>query len=204
MSLDQFMSKLRKSADEAADEMAVRLLNTIVRGFGRNHGGVPSQPGNYPNSQTGFLRNSFNMLKSEPGKANAYVGSDVPYARYLQTGAHIRPRTAKALAIPLSSEAKRAVARHGGSARAAIDEFKADKKNPIGFIKTQSGLLIVRDFLPSRGGRKRGGVRQISEALFLITKEAVIHPRPWATLGIRDARQAMMDAAMRSLRKGVA
>lgn len=193
MSLDSFMIKLRDSADKAASAMAETLADTIVRGFGRDHGGIPSTPGNYPNSQTGFLRNSIQWIPSY--NQTAYVGSNAPYALYLQRGAHIRPRNAKALAIPLTKAAKDKV-EEAGTPRAAIQEFKADTSNPVVSIKTVSGTIIARK-------RGRGKAKGEVEPLFLITMEAVIHPRPWATLGIRDARKDMLAIALRTMREGM-
>lgn len=52
--------------------------------LGRNHGGVPSLPGNPPNSQTGDLSRSITVKSKEIGTAQ--IGPNVPYGVWLEFG----------------------------------------------------------------------------------------------------------------------
>lgn len=159
----------------------------IVPIFGTDHGGVPSSPGSPPHSQSGELRDSW---KIERGERKSSVYSSVPYAAILETGGTITPKRAKALAVPVSPEAKKRAARMG--ARAAIASFGNTRT-----VKTKRGnLLIVRDV---RGKRARG------EVLFFLAGKVRIAARPYVDRSIESAWPAMetvfVETVMRSIER---
>lgn len=183
----QFLATVRGAVNDGLFASGLVLQDAIVRGFGSNHGGAPSSPGSFPNSQTGIARASFATVK---GEGFALVGSDVPYLRYLNNGASISPKKGKALGIPLTPQAKTLVRRSGGSIREAINAMKG--LGVVTFRRSNSGVVVILD----TGGKvKRGLARgaKSGEAWFLLTSKTIhIAPRPWARLGIARARGAMM------------
>lgn len=192
------MARIRAAVDAGVTGMAVELEDTIISKIGTLSKGEPSSPGGYFNTQSGVGRNSINHTKAVDG--TAYVGTSVDYLRYLNDGAIIKPKNGKALAIPLSDEAKLKV-KQLGSPRAAIAAFLAADKKRVYWVKVYGGKMLVR----SDSRKMRGS----STPLFLITSKTItIAPRPWATLGQADAAQAMrarfIDEYNRSMAKGAA
>lgn len=69
-----------KGIEAAGDVVANRAVTLI----GNDHGGVPSLPGNPPNTQTGTLHKSITRTVAEAGKV--LVGTAVEYGPYLEFG----------------------------------------------------------------------------------------------------------------------
>jgi hypothetical protein len=178
--------------DRGLSSAARRLADTIVRRFGSNHGGVPSRPGDVPNSQSGNLRASIQSVDATGG--TAFVGSSLAYARHLEHGAVVRPRNGRAIVIPLAPSIARQM-RNGVRPRSIINALKFDKSRPLAWIKAKRGGVIVMQ----KRGRKGDMV-----PLMLLTSRAVIAPRPWAKPGVVAARPAMEQAFIRSARQAVA
>lgn len=179
---DEFMERLRDAIDKGTTAAAIALESEIRGSFGSNHGGVPSKPGEFPNSQFGELRNSMGHTKAVDGVA--FVGTGLDYGRYLNNGAVIKPQ-GKALVIPLTWEAKRLMVRVGGSARRAINQLKYSSRK-MRMVRTEKGLLVVQDV----AGKNARGI-----AWFLITRKTIeIQPRPWGPLGVAMAQDAMREA----------
>ena len=168
-----FVASVRAAANAGLTAAAMALADGMTRTFGSNHGGVTSLPGMPPNSQTGNLRGSIGYTKAENLEAQA--GTDVKYGAYLEKGAIIRPKNGKAIVIPLSRAAAKLLRDHGGRARSVVNALKFDRAKPLRFIKTKNGLLIARAYGITKG--KAAGTK--SEPMFLVTKRAVIKPRPW-------------------------
>lgn len=191
-----FMQRLDAAIGKGLEAAAAKLADGIAVTFGRNHGGVPSKPGQPPNTQFGGLRNSIGYTGArKEGKAwKAFAGSSLEYAAYLEKGAVIKPKNAKMLMIPLSHAMKLAIRRYG-SPRAALASV-----GKIRWIKIDNRRsLVVRD----AGKGKRG------EALFLATKgPVVLAPRPWVrpayNLMRRTMNDAFRDSVVASMSGGVA
>lgn len=154
------------AANDALFAGALVCADRAVRNFGANHGGVPSLPGNPPNSQSGHLRNSVTAVHSKDlgVPLAAAFGTNVPYGRYLEFGAN--PKGKPWLTIPVHPEAKRA-SRRGQGARS----FR------LRFQKTRNGALLVKD-VPGNRGR--------SEVWYVLKHEVHIAPRPWLLRSVRD------------------
>jgi hypothetical protein len=183
---DEFLRAWEKAIPSGLNAAAEVLESEVVDGFGQDHGGKASASGGFPNSQRGVLRNSIQVQRAENALDSAYVGTEVPYGRYLHYGAHIRSRSGGAIVIPLNDEARRMMEQHGGRARSVINALKFDRQRPIFFAKTKSGLLVLRSL-----GRTRHGP---AEPFLLITKQAIIKARPWGTLGPARAGPKMESA----------
>lgn len=168
-----FPAMVRAAANAGLTGAAMALADGMTRTFGSNHGGVTSLPGMPPNSQTGNLRGSIGYRPVEDGESRA--GTDVKYGAYLEKGAIIRPKNGKAIVIPLSRAAAKLLRDHGGRARSVVNALKFDRAKPLRFIKTKNGLLIARAYGITKG--RAAGTK--SEPMFLVTKRAVIKPRPW-------------------------
>lgn len=192
---DEFMARMfgpNGALNRGVTAAAIELESTIREGFGHSHGMTPSKPGAYPNTQFGDLRNSMGHTKASMGVA--FVGSGLPYARYLNDGAVIRPG-GKALVIPLTYQAKRLLNQYGGSPRRAINALKYGGKK-IAFIRTSHGLLVAQSI---------GGKHARTVGWFLITRKTiVIQPRPWAKLGISQATAAMADRFAATVKEAMA
>lgn len=127
-------------------------------------------------NQSGRLRDALDMGK--PGNIFESVvtlsglqlttGIDsklVPYATAHEYGAEIVPKSAKALTIPISEAAVKALAEVGGNIR-QLDLFiiKGDGTNPILARKKGDGI----------------------EAMFLLSKKVTLDPRPFWGPGIAE------------------
>jgi hypothetical protein len=96
------------------------------------------------------------------------------YAKILQRGGTITPKNAKALAVPISAEAKRHT-----SPRDMADLFMLSRpgKPP----------LLVRSL-------KRRGVEKGLEVHWVLLSSVTLRAYYWLTRGMEDARWAMFDA----------
>jgi hypothetical protein len=187
---DQFLAKLNKGMDAAATGAARVLADEYRRGMGRDHGGKPSAPGGFPNSQTGDLRRSFNFTAASGGVA--YAGSNNKVAKWLNFGVTIRPK-GKRLAIPLNNRARLLSRQNGGSARAAIAALKARFPKRFVMLTRNGSYSTLIGVKPSARAAKGTGV----EGWYLLTNKPVrILPRPWAKWGIALGRKAMQAEAV--------
>lgn len=187
--LRAFMEPGTGARDRGLTAAAMVLQTTIKRGMGSNHGGKPSVPGAYPNTQSNDFRQSLNVRPGMNGAA--HVWSNSPYAKMLQKGGTIRPRTAKHLCWPVHRDAKLAVRRTAGNVGAAIQAMKTTGR--IYTVGTARGFVVLR--------AKRNGRSGKSDLMFVGARSVRILPRPWATLGVRDAAKPMTDAFVREARK---
>lgn len=113
---DAVTKTIRTELVRRVSNSAVLLQKQIVKNIStpsRSTG--PSLAGGFPRANTGALRKSIFIKKSENG-LSAFVGSNSKVAFFMEFGAIIRPRKAKALAIPISRAAKKHN-ESGGSAR---------------------------------------------------------------------------------------
>lgn len=176
-----FDAALRKATDDGLAAAALVGADAAVSVLGRNHGGVHSEPGEPPNSQTGTLSRSIHYVHPRnlaPGVAA--FGTNVEYGRHLEFGATVRPKNVKALPVPLTREAAR-LQRRVTSIRQLGLKFAyrpSTKPNCAGILGTESGKGKV--FKP----------------MFALMRVVHIWPRPWlkrSMLASRSASQATFN-----------
>ncbi len=175
-----FLRRLAEAVDKGATEMAIIGADTAARSFGTDHGGVASLAGMAPNTQTGNLRNSIVYVtpqaKGTPGFA-AY-GTNLVYSRILEFGGTIRPKTAKALPVPINGAARAMLRKLNGRSLRTFKLVltKRPGKEPILVEKTPTG----RD--------KKNG------AVFVLKRSVRIRPRPYLTPSLSSAADEMQTA----------
>jgi phage gpG-like protein len=151
---------LRSSLDEFGNYKVSRTVRAFVRG------GI-SEPGGPPGTRSGMLRAS---VTYEVEGSLLSVGTNLVYGAKLQEGGDIRPKTAKALTVPISPEAE------GKRARDFSDTF---------IIPSKSG---DPDTVGIIGRRAAGGTFQ---GLFALRKRVHIEARPWLFWDDRDASKLL-------------
>lgn len=190
-----FLASVLDAAAHGVTAAAFPLQREIGRVLNRAKSPPSSAPGDAPHKMTGALARSWEVQRADTRTLTSRVYSTLPYARFLERGAVIRPKNGKAIVIPMSAEARKAIAAHGGRARNAILALKA-----LGLIsprKTANGKLWVKE---TKGrGKARIGAR--SEAMFLVTKSATIAPRPYIARSIAAAQADMQRAFSDGFRK---
>ena len=145
----------------------------IQRTGGRGVGGgkvwnKPSQPGQFPASQSGNLRNK---ITSEPASWAVYrVGTNVTYGKHLEFGAHPRAKKGKYLTVPMNYEASRLL-KTAGSVR-NIPGLKI-------IARTRRGWLLGFKAGTSRVVRGKTSKVRNTKALFALVPDVTILPRPW-------------------------
>lgn len=181
---NNYLRHVRAAAEDALFAGALLCADQAVRNFGRAHGGVPSLPGNPPNSQTGHLRNSVTAVHPRDLgiPLTAAFGTNVKYGRYLEFGAS--PRGNPYLTIPIHPEAKRA-SRRGQSARS----FR------LRFVKTKNAALLVKD-VPGRHARM--------EVWYVLKRQVRIAARPWLLRSVRDVGPRLSQVVNAAFRREMA
>jgi len=61
-----------------------RIAQQVRANIRKGHGGVVSKPLSPPNSQTGNLKNSWNVIPAKSGRG--YIGTGLDYSRFLERG----------------------------------------------------------------------------------------------------------------------
>lgn len=202
-----------KSAIVASCNDGLKAVGAVVQGemsriLGVRHGGIPSKPGQPPNSQSGRLRNSVLVDQARPLEVR--IGTNLAYGSMLEFGGTILPH-GKRLAIPLSKDAKRACAM-GQRPRSIILAAKFDKSRPLRYIPTKGGdTIIIRDWKRTALGRSGGGKikgtnvakggkwskRQINdekkgEPFFLLARAVKIDARPWMRPAFQKSKPLLL------------
>jgi phage gpG-like protein len=184
------LRKLGKGFRQAVDVAAVvfqsELKGTLTRSGASNimSGGQGSPPGSPPRVNTGRLRNSIQInrdgLKKNPPSAR--VGTNVVYARIQEYGGRITPKKARALAIPIGVEGK-----------------KAQRRGPLRsqnlvLIKSKRGNML----LARVDGKKITPV-------FVLKQSVTLPPRPYFRPTMRSAkvRRNMTRAASAVVRAAI-
>jgi len=150
------------AAEKGLEEVAKFCAEKARVSIGRNHGGVASQPGMPPNSQTGNLRRRIAWVgAAQVGRLRAAFGTDVKYGRYLEFGARPRARD-KYLTVPLTVQAAKALRR----------------------VKTVRAIPGLKWHPPRKGNTRSGGVlgKIVSKkfvAWFALMTDVTIKARPW-------------------------
>lgn len=134
-----------------------------------------SMPGSPPNVRRGRLRASFSSTRASPGELVAFAGTNVMYGLYQELGATIRASGGKYLPVPISLKAKRMMETKpkGVSLRTAWPQL-------VAVTSRRNNKLLVQP--------KRGGAFDVH---FVLKKQIVLPPRPWAAPSIRRSRRDM-------------
>lgn len=178
---DAIYQKAVKASTAGMTRVGVVLERGLKEIIGRGHGGIPSMPGQPPNSQTNFLRSQIRYEQRDPLIIRA--GSGAFYGEVLEFGKTIRAKK-KMLLFPISKEMKRRCAR-GERPRNIIMFLRFNKQRPLQYIKTRKGVMIARPLHEVRRSStsvKWGGAPSIGEGLellFFMTPKVTIAPRPW-------------------------
>jgi phage gpG-like protein len=99
-----FMANLENKVRKGLARMSIGFQGELKKTL---TGASPSKPGDPPGTETGSLRRSVQVDMTDLPNMQTRVGTNLPYGRYLEYGARIRPKKAKALAVPLTKAAKR-------------------------------------------------------------------------------------------------
>ncbi len=186
----QFLAAVEQSVGDGVMGMAIETQGIAIRKFGKQHGGSPSKPGAYPNSQTGRLRNDINVAKLGP--KTAAVGTATEYGRHLEFGANPKAKNVKYLTVPLNRKAALARRRLG-----TIRSLKLDYRPPAGGKRggNYGGVL----------GKTIGkGPRAKFEPWFALYKSVRIAPRPWLRRSWRENRTQVIARGNTEFRKAMA
>jgi hypothetical protein len=170
---------VRNMAEAGLTEAARVYGSTIQTKFGNDHGGVPSAPGGYPNTQSGRLYNNiFYVSPASMGTPmQAHVGTWLPYGHILHTGGTIKAKNGKYLAIPINARAKQ-MSKSGLSLR----NYKMVYRR-----KKDGRKFMFED-------KKGGGVFRLKESVY-------IKKRPWITLPGAVPVAAMQAAFIQGARR---
>jgi len=171
----RLIARHTKAADQAGEALARGLEAAAVAGADK--------------IREGLVRGDYDLVMQHPGSGLAAsvfgwmidasiplaavgVPSDAPaakYARILEEGGTIRPRTARALAVPISDEAKR-------------------EESP----RAMAGLVMISRRMagkpPLLARVLRGGRLQVH---WVLLKSVTIRPRRWLSRGTQDALPEM-------------
>lgn len=181
---DEQVARMRAAIDTALTDAAMRGSEVVRQGFQRL-GGSSAPAGTPPAIQTGHLKRSVTWASPQdlgtPGKAA--IGTNVKYGRYQEKGAYITPKKARALAVPISREAKRASAK-GLGPRSMPNLFMLSRKG-------RDPLLAVK--------RARGALK----IMYVLKKSVRLKPRPWLKPGFEKAKPLIRSAFASSLRQSM-
>lgn len=176
---DAVTKGMRTEFVRRVSKSAVMLQRQIVKNIStssRNAG--PSRAGEFPRTNTGALRKSIFVRKSSNG-LSAVVGTTSKVAFVMEFGAIIRPQRAKALAIPISRQAKK----HndaGGSAR------NFPKKLVFIRRKGKPPLLVEVTGKKGRELRKKWTIH------YVLPATARIAPRPFMLPTLNQMRDEIL------------
>lgn len=105
---DKIVAAMTGAVHAGLDAAADVIADAAVAIHGRDHGGVPSRPGDPPNVQTNNLRAS--IRRTRASNFHVGVGTAVDYGRYLEFGTVTiapRPWLRRAMAVS-EKDARRA------------------------------------------------------------------------------------------------
>jgi hypothetical protein len=162
---DRVVGRISAKGDKAG-KILVDSVRRHIRGFAKE--------------RTGALEKSFGytLRVTKGGYVNIHVWSDSPYAIIHEDGGEIRPRKARALAIPLTPEAKAA-----GSPRNFPG--KLFRPNKRGKGKVKSNVLVVK-------GGPRGGAGGVTKHYALVTRVR-LRPRHYITKAAEKAAPKLKE-----------
>lgn len=147
--------------------------------------GVHSNPGNYPNVQTGELLRSIRAqgpTAAEPLTARYGSGKEAPQGRWMEYGVqNITAKRTRFLPVPINYEAEKMLRRLGGTS------LRTQKLKPI----KKDGKAFLVEMTPTGKREKKGG------AVFVLKRSVTIAPRPWLVPSAKLAAQEMKDTFRR-------
>jgi len=147
-----------RNFEPIAEAFGARLVRTWSLKFPRGAGHRPSAAGGPPAIQNAALKNSLDYEVHDGGDT-LEAGSPLAYAAIQHFGGVIKPKTAKALTIPLTRES------YGKRARDFNDlEFRPATK------KAKPNIIGVLGRASPGGG---------FAALFALAREVTLPARPW-------------------------
>lgn len=171
---------IRAELARRVSKSAVMLQRQIVKNISKPSRSVgPSRPGGFPHANTGALRKSIFVKKSENG-LSAFIGTANKVAFFMEFGAIVKPRKAKALAIPISRAAKK----HneaGGSARSFPKKLVFIRR------KGKPPLLVEMT------GKKGGKLRSKWTIHYVLPATARIAPRPFLLPTLNQMRNEILE-----------
>ncbi len=177
---DAVTKTMRKELAGRVSKSAVFLQKQIVKNISTpSRTGGPSLAGGFPRTNTGALRKSIFIRKSENG-LSAFVGTVSKVAFFMEFGAIIRPKKAKALAIPISRKAKKH-SDAGGSAR--------DFPIKLVFIRRKGKPPLLVEITGKGGGklRKKWTIHYVLPAM------ARLAPRPFLLPTLNQMKDEILE-----------
>lgn len=200
---DEFERHLIEAAEIALTECAKLAANTAQDAMGRSTGGVSSSPGSPPNVQTNQLRASIKYVSPQNmgTRLMAYVGTAVPYGRYLEgpNAIIVRPKRVKKIPVPVNEAARKMLRRLGAYQ-------SADQMGPPGSLRRFRLKLIVNKASKQAllVEQTPGGKEKKNGAVFVLKSSVRIAPRPWLKVSVEKAlptmRRMFVDVAAKELR----
>lgn len=192
-----FRDRVTRACNAGLTAAVAVAADTAARSLGTDHGGAPSAPYAYPNSQSGQLRNSIHYASPEalgtPLRAAFGVGgTGIPYARIIEQGGVVTAKTTKYLPVPVNKAAQDMLRRLTPSTGPAASL----RSQRLKFIKGKKNAMLV-EMTPSGKKEKTNGAR------FVLKRSIYIAPRPYLRPAASVAGPAMIaafkEAAQRSL-----
>ena len=184
--LKQITEGARDAVAAAAVVLQSQIQDTLNQGSSNiSSGGKSSPPGSPPHVNTGRLKNSIQIDGSRLKDKNPMVriGTNLVYARINEFGGRIGPRNAKALAVPIGVEGRRASRQAGGSIR-HLD---------LAYIP-RNGKAPLRARVNMDGSIK---------PLFVLKKSVTIPARPYMRPSLELAKKKMVKEAGKALRRAI-
>lgn len=171
---DAALAAMREAVDDGVNAAALIVTEETRKNLRRTSYPSVSKPGGMPSRDSGALARSVNSTPARNG--SALVGTNLKYAKMLEFGGVITPKTAKYLTVPLDREEFRRVRRQSHVLR----------NNPNIFVlRSKKGNLILMH--RKSKGRGRGN----STPIAVLKKSVAIQPRPWL---LRSMKMAAKDA----------
>lgn len=200
---DQWARAIIPAINAGLTAAAQVCADQAVQSFGSS----PSPPGSPPGVDTGLLRNSIAVASPEAlgTPLKAAFGTAVPYGRHLEFGAVVRPKKAKALAIPNDRGAGQAIIRQFGKGASlrGNSNLRFIPMTKFGFV----GVLVNKKMFSVhvRGIKgtafSGGGTRKIPKGsiMFFLRTQVTIAPRPWIMRAANAARAEAGAAANKTM-----
>lgn len=182
----RFESLLIRAVNDGLAAAADVGADTAKRSFGSDHGGVPSSPGNPPNSQTGNLQGSIKYAHPDAlgTPLHAAYGTPVEYGRHLEFGATVTAKRTKYLPVPVNAAARKMATQNAtNGVGLRTRNLSLQIRKPGGVLK-----LFLMETTPKTGAIKKNG------AVFVLKKSVRIAARPWLRRSADDGRSAMQAA----------
>lgn len=175
---DEYIEAMQFGLDDAVNAYGLVVQQTTQRNLSKG-GGSPlsaayrsSRAGGFPHLFTGALARSITLQPSTGGQAEAYVGTNLRYAKGLELGITISAKTTKYLPIPLNPAARRI--------QSDLSGRSLRTRSDLSPLKLKDGrLFLVRN----------KGKGQPPEFLFRLKESVRIAKRPYLNPSLRQSKQ---------------